>query len=176
MEHALYKSRRKALTTLLGCAVFVVPLLLVSLKKPLPGHLWLGVGFFGSGMLLGLYGLLDRRPWIVLDEDGVWDRSLRRDRIPWDMIQDAYLVSIAGQRFIALDLDQDFAAGSKIPAWVAWANSALGAQPLNLNISYIRVDADRLCMAVKLLVHLPREERTRILKILGEEGGLLFSN
>lgn len=174
MEYKLYKSRRKALVLLFGSALFVAPPLVMSLKKPLPGHLWLGVGFFGLGMLLGLYSLLDKKPQIILDEDGVWDRSLRRDRIPWNMIEDAYPVSIAGQKFISLVMDQSATAEIKSVSLAARANSVLGIEPLNLNIGQIRVDAKRLCMAVKLLAHLPREERVTLLMVLQEKGDAML--
>ena len=174
MEYRLYKSRRKALVLLLGCALFVAPPVVMSLKKPLPGHLWLGVGFFGLGMLLGLRSLLDKKPQIILDEDGVWDRSLRRDRIPWEMIEDAYPVSIVGQKFISLVMERRATAELKAASLAARANSALGIEPLNLNIGQIRVDADRLCAAVKLLAHLPREERATLLMVLKEKGEVLL--
>ena len=175
VEYALYPSRRKALTLFFGCAFFVVPPLLMSLKRALSWPLWLGVGFFGFGMLLGLRGLLDRKPRIVLDEDGVLDRTLRRGRIPWETIRDAYPVNVAGQHFIALVLDLDFVAGLGLPLWVSRANDAVGAESLNLNLSQIKVDADRLCMAIKLLAHLPREERALPLTMLKEKGHALLS-
>lgn len=170
MEYKLYGSPRKALTLLLGCAAFVVPLLLLNLKKPMPGHLWVCVAFFGFGMLVGLHALLDKKPRIILDEEGIWDRSLRRDRIPWSVIQDAYPVRIAGQTFIALVLDEAFDATIKVASWARYINAGLGTRSLNLNLGQIRVNADKLSATIGILARLDPENRATLLMVMADGG------
>ena len=60
---------------------------------------WLGISFFGLGILLGLFNLFDKRPEIIIQMDGifsrssysVFDRSPQRGFIEWSDIADAYL-------------------------------------------------------------------------------------
>ena len=170
-SHALYKSPRKALMVIVVCAALVAAIVAIMLlpDKRAPQALWLGAVFFGLGIPVGIHSLLDKRPWIVLDEEGVWDRGLRRPRIPWDAIEDAYTGSVRGQAmFVCLVLKEDRAAEFAPSAWVARSNRLVGTEPLNLNAAPTGVDTEKLCMTVKLLAHLPREERANLLGMLAE--------
>ncbi len=170
-SHTLYKSPRKAVMAIVVCAALVAGIAAVMLlpEKRAPQALWLGAVFFGLGIPLGIHWLLDKRPWIVLDEEGVWDRGLRRPRIPWDAIEDAYVSGMYGRAmFVCLVLKEDRAAEFAPSAWVARSNRLVGTEPLNLNVAPTGVDADKLCMTVKLLAHLPREERANLLDMLAE--------
>lgn len=176
-SHTLYKSPRKALTAIGICAAFVAVIAAVMLLpgKRAPEWLWLGAVFFGLGIPLGIHSLLDKRPWLVMDEEGVWDRGLRRPRIPWDAIEDAYVSGMYGRAmFVCLILKEGRADEFNISSWLARANGLVGAQPLNLNAGLVDVDADKLCATVKLLAHLPREERANLLAMLAERKDTLL--
>jgi hypothetical protein len=171
MEYKLYKSWRKAVPVALGSALFVVVSLLLSLKKePAPWYVvWAGIGFFTPCMLVGLYNLLDRRPQIILDEKGIYDRTLHREAIPWAAIRYAYPVKSHGVCFIALALDESFIARLKMSAW-SRLNRAVGFQPFNLNLVYINANPEKLCTVVLLLARLAPEERATFLEVLADGG------
>ena len=63
----------------------------------------LAIGFFGLCATYGLLKLLDRSPGLVLDREGIIDKSsgLAAGRVAWDEIRDIRVVSISGQRFLA---------------------------------------------------------------------------
>ena len=107
---------------------------------------WVGIAgivFFGACALVFLWQLFDRRPRLIIDDIGVFDRTLRVGRIPWDDIEDASLASIQGQAFICLSLRDEAQWVAKLPPLqrrLVGANRALGFSGLNLNLSGVDVD------------------------------------
>jgi hypothetical protein len=169
----LYKSRWIALTSRLFSALFVVaPPLLIHLKGEVPWPIWLSTGFFSFCLLGALHTLLDRRPQIILDVTGVWDRTLRQERIPWEMVLDAYPINIAGQKFIALTLDDTFVVKGKFYGGISRLNYILGAQRLNLNLVSIQVNVNALHAAILLLIRSSRDERATLLAALANGNAL----
>ena len=127
---------------------------------------WLCSLFFGMGIPISLYNLFDRRPHIILNETGVFDRTLHRDIINWEVIQDAYPYVISNQKFIALIVSDEFKPSRKKSVWyqrMARMNEALGAQELNLNLSQVKADEVKLAILIKLLAKSPRAERGNLL-------------
>ena len=103
-ELRLYKSRGKALRLMLGCTV------LVGLGFSL-GQSWLAwfcIGFFGLGFPVGIFQLLDRRPQIIVNEVGLFDRTMHHEFINWAIIQDVYLATIHKQQALCLVVDEAF--------------------------------------------------------------------
>jgi len=108
---------------------------------------WLCILFFGTGIPLGLFQLLDRRPQIIINELGVFDRTVHQDFINWDIIHDAYLVRMHQQQFICLVVDEQFEPSkskSKFGQKMARLSKAIGFQELNINVGNVDVDAERL--------------------------------
>jgi hypothetical protein len=105
---------------------------------------WLSIVFFGAGIPLFLWQLLDARPRLIIDEKGVFDRTLGVGVIPWPEITGAYLRSIKSADFICLELRNPapwLERLSPIKRAMASANEALGFSALNLNLSGLAVDA-----------------------------------
>jgi|GEM_PF-4469286 hypothetical protein len=61
--------------------------------------------------------MLDRRPRIIINGEGILDRSNRQGLIPWEMIKEAYDINIANQAFISLVLDDKFIFKEKQYNW-----------------------------------------------------------
>lgn len=104
---------------------------------------WSSIVFFGGCAAVFATQLIDARPRIVVNESGVFDRSLRVGVIPWREILGADVREVAQNRFIALRLrdPQKFTARlGAVHRRLAETNTALGFEPLNLNLS--AVDAD----------------------------------
>ncbi len=101
---------------------------------------WVAVAFFGGGALISIWQIFDRRPRLLIDDEGIYDRTLGVGVIPWEEITGAYVRSIQGNDFICLDLRHPEAylqKLSRVKRAMASANEALGFTPLNINLSGI---------------------------------------
>jgi hypothetical protein len=163
-ELRLYKSPGRAVRLILLCSIFVVPsALLLLYDDRAPWQLWLGIAFFGLGYPLGLYQLLDKRPQIIINEVGVFDRTAHQEFINWEIIQDVYLAKMHNQHFICLVVDEAFEPSRTKSAWkrgLAQLNKDMGFQELNINLAYIKVDAQRLAEFIALMRTAEKPERT----------------
>jgi hypothetical protein len=94
-EYKLYESPLKAVKLILLCSILVFGGIWLITSTDAPAWVgWLNIGFFGPGYLAGLYQLLDRRPQIIINSIGIFDRTTHQDFINWDINQDAYLVNV----------------------------------------------------------------------------------
>jgi len=108
---------------------------------------WMNIIFFGAGSLVFLWQIFDSRPRLIIDEQGILDRTLGVGVIHWADIEGAYTRSIQGNDFICLQLrntDQYVRRLSKVKRAMIPANEALGFAPLNINLSGIRGMTDRV--------------------------------
>lgn len=133
-----------ALAFVFGGAVMVITGR--DLETTLTG--WASIVFFGGGGAVFVTQLIDARPRIVLNDAGVFDRSLRVGVVPWCEILGAEVRDVASNRFIALRLRDPHAFTARlgpVHRRLAEANTALGLPPVNLNLS--AVDADAYALA-----------------------------
>ena len=118
-------------------------LLIVRARHPVVG--WANVLFFGAGVVLFVWQIVDRRPRLVIDDDGVFDRTLGAGVIPWSEILDAEARSIAGQPFVMLalrDPDRFTRHVGAVQRAMTAGNRALGFEALNLNLSGLPIAGD----------------------------------
>ncbi|MCI1186274.1 hypothetical protein MON38_02495 [Hymenobacter sp. DH14] len=146
-EFRLYKSRPKALKLLLGCAAFVAIGCFMLTQPTAPkGVAWMSIGFFGLGIPVCLFQLFDRRPQIIVNDIGVFDRTMHHEFINWELIQDVYLAEVNRQVFICLVVDSAFEPSrrkGKFKQGVASLNKELGFQELNISLAFVNIDAFR---------------------------------
>jgi len=105
---------------------------------------WLNIIFFGGCALVAVWQIIDTRPRLIIDDEGILDRTLGVGCIPWSEIQGASLRSIHGNDFICLELqdhEKYLQRTTAVKRALAGANSALGFTPISLNLSGIAVDA-----------------------------------
>ncbi|RZJ65526.1 MAG: hypothetical protein EOO50_13345 [Flavobacterium sp.] len=169
----LYKSGWKGIRLLALTLPFVLIGILI-ISKEQAGTFdyamgWFCVSFFGLGIPLGLFLLLDRRPQIVIDEDGVWDRSLKQDAIKWEQIVETYAIDIHGQKFISVVVDESFEPKRKTVKWARKLNEFVGAQTTNLNVSQIKIDANKLSDLLNKIKNSDKHERASHLRIFSSE-------
>jgi len=108
---------------------------------------WVVILFFGSGLPIFLRNLIDSRPRLVIDADGVTDRTLGVGRIAWSDIESAYLQSIQGNDFICLELKDPAKYAqklSKVRRAMAAANRNLGFTDFSLNLSGVNADSSQV--------------------------------
>jgi hypothetical protein len=124
-------------------------LMIATGNQPFVG--WLTAGFFGPGTLLLFWQIIDQRPRLVIDSDGVIDRTLGIGRIVWADVEWAYLGSVHGNDFICLVL-RDPSVYLQRVSWLRRnlmnANTALGFSELNLNLSGIAVNSEEVLRLV----------------------------
>ncbi|GAB3636992.1 hypothetical protein GCM10027422_25820 [Hymenobacter arcticus] len=127
---------------------------------------WLNIGFFGLSYPLGIYQLLDRRPKLIINEVGIFDRTTHRDFINWQLIEEVYLTEINRQTFICLVVPKEFEPSRRkgfFGRGVAQLNKALGFQELNIALGAMRVDAVRLGLFLVALSQADRPTRAQLL-------------
>ncbi|GBG02800.1 hypothetical protein AZSI13_21270 [Azospira sp. I13] len=141
----LHASRLKYALLLLATLGFVAGGVFILLHGK-PGDAWVGwmsILFFGAGILLFGWQLVDARPRLVIDEHGILDRTLGVGVIPWSEITGASLGSVQGTPFICLELrhpERWLEKLSPIKRALVSANQALGFSALNLNLSAVAAD------------------------------------
>ncbi|HEV7732470.1 MAG TPA: STM3941 family protein [Candidatus Binatia bacterium] len=116
--------------------------LVVAAGHPVVG--WLNLIVFGVAAATFLWQIVDRRPRIVIDERGVFDRTLGVGVIPWSDIVGAEIRAITGTTFVALELRDPTRFTRRLPALqraMTGGNRALGFGELNLNLSGLGVPA-----------------------------------
>ncbi|HMG92746.1 MAG TPA: hypothetical protein VK589_21965 [Chryseolinea sp.] len=99
MEITLYKSPKKAFKLILISSIVAVCAMFVLVTIDAPTTAWyVIIGVYGLVYPVALFHLFDRRPQIVINEIGIFDRRTCKDFINWKVIkrawaQDAMVVS-----------------------------------------------------------------------------------
>lgn len=108
---------------------------------------WFAILFFGSGVPVFIWQIADSRPRLVIDGQGVLDRTLGVGRIAWGDIAAAYVRSISGNDFICLELKDPSKYSrklSKVKRAMASANRSLGFTDFSLNLSGVDASTDEV--------------------------------
>jgi hypothetical protein len=109
-----------------------------------------------------LSGLRPSHPQLIINDAGVFDRSLKIGVIAWDDIVGAEARLLQRQPFVMLRLvdDDKYAARLNIPRQqMLKANRALGMASFNLNLT--RVDGDPDVIAKAIVTEVSRRRLTR---------------
>ena len=114
MEIKLYKSPRRALKLILVSSVVVACVLFFLARAEAPTWVWyLAMGVYGLAYPVALFHLLDRRPQIVINEIGIFDRRTCKDFINWDVIQRAYAMDVVVGGYVCLIVDNKYLSSIK---------------------------------------------------------------
>ena len=108
--------------------------------------------------------MFDRRALIIFNKEGILDTSSDQGLIPWEMIKEADVALLYSRKFICLDMDERFVVKKKLYKWAQIMNDLAGARMINLNISLITVDDDKLETFIDIMRHEPMETRDLILE------------
>lgn len=152
MEIKLYKSPWRALKLLLGCAAFVAIGLWMIQKPNVPVVAgWASILFFGLGSVVSLFQLLDRRPRIIINELGIFDRIAYHEFINWEIIQDAYLVQVHKEKLLCLVVPEAFEPSRQktgIRKALKQLSKELGFQELTIPLGLIQIDEVRFAQFI----------------------------
>ena len=134
-------------------------------KGTLPTWLgWTCLVFFSSAIPLALFNLFDRRPQIIINETGIFDRTSYKDFINWNTIDHAYWTMIQRQQFVCLILKDEYKGLIKGNAKLKQVNQALGFQEININLNSVsNVDQEKLTALIVNLAGAKPMDRSRML-------------
>lgn len=125
---------------------------------------WIGTCFFGLGIPIGIFQTFDKRPQIIINENGIWDRTTRQDEIKWEQVIKAYPLDIFSQKFISIVADKTFVFKKKQYKWAARINKKVGAQQLNIYLGQINIDINKLTELINDLSKAKKEERKKLIQ------------
>jgi hypothetical protein len=152
-EIKLYKSPLKSLKLTLISSPFVaggIWLLLKTNDSRIMATIM--TLFFGLGLLIGLFNFFDRRPQIIINETGIWDRTSNQDVINWEFIQEILLpLNLFGQVFVPLVVDPRFVRRKKLYKWASSIGKAVNVGNVNLNVSLINLNIEKFVSMLDIL-------------------------
>lgn len=167
-EIKLYRSGWKGVRLIVLSLPFVIIGAFIISKEEIGtfGYImgWLCSSFFGLGILLGFFVLLDKRPQIMINENGILDRTLKQGQISWEQIIETYPIEIHNQKFISIVVVDVFDFKKKSYKWVDELNESIGAQRLNLNLSQIKIDEIELNNLLHKIINSERNDRQNHIK------------
>lgn len=152
---------------MLRCSFFVMCGLFIG-TQPDPVN-WVGysiAGVFGLGYPVAIYHLLDRRPQIIINEFGVFDRTTYKDFINWDVIQGAYSIDLMGQKFVVLTVDEKHLPSIRKEKFFMSISNLVdfGAQKINISIGQVAIDEVKLAEFILAMTKVSPEDRKEKLK------------
>ncbi len=164
-EIKLYKSPIKSIRLLFLSSLLVLINVWLLYEGENSKMYWFGLFLFGIGFIIGMFNVLDRRPQIILNKVGIWDRAIREVVIKWEYIEDAYETDFQKQVFISIVTNNGFIKKKKTYSWASWINKKVGAQDLNLILTYINVDIEKLITLINILKIEPLEKREELIEM-----------
>jgi hypothetical protein len=168
MDIRLYNSRWKAIKLMLRCSFFVLCGLFIAIQmNPSSWAAYSIAGLFGLGYPVGIYYLLDRRPQIIINEFGVFDRTTYRDFINWDIIRSAYSIDLSGQKFVVLTVDEKFLSAVKKRRFARSISNLVDfgrPQKISISLGQVAIDEVKLSEFILAMIKLTPEDRREKLK------------
>jgi hypothetical protein len=146
----LYTDRRRVLLLLLATVALVIAA--AFLVRSNQSTTVIAIGYIAAliftAISIALVRLfLDRTPRLILDEDGLFDRTMKTPKIPWNTILSMELKTIRGSSLICLELpdeDERLQALPPIQRWTALFNRATGAGLFNVNATALPLSAEEI--------------------------------
>jgi len=107
-----------------------------------------GVLVFGACTLLAIWkALTTHGPVVTLTREGIRDRRIATDLIPWSAVKDITIWKHHRQRFMVLAVDPAVEAGLNLTRTARWtrnANRSLGADGLCLGTNDLKIGFDEM--------------------------------
>ncbi len=175
-EFLIYKSRKMAFKVILGILVHGIGAIGFYQND---SFLLMGLCLlvFIAGIIFGLYDLLDTRPRIIINEIGIFDRSINYPIINWELIHDAYIGNAVGGEAIYFDVDVRYEpAYKKSKLWWKinrWAFDDSELMQLNINLHGIEVDPDKLLTLIKSIIKLKHSTNEQKVKVIEDWNRLI---
>ncbi|POY40299.1 hypothetical protein C3L50_06540 [Flavobacterium alvei] len=167
-ELKLYKSNSKGIKILaLSLPFILIGIWMISEKQngTFDYYMgWFAISFFGLGIPISIFNLLDKRPQIIINENGIWDRTIKQNEIKWEQIKESYLIDIYNQKFISIIVDDTFVFKKNAFSWLSNLNKYVGAQKLNINLSQIKINEAKLTDFINNIRRTEKYQRNNLIK------------
>lgn len=155
MMIGIYKSKRKAVAITIASLIAGIggALVLLYAEDPVLGWLLVISSLFGA--ILGIGSAADRKPYIILSENGITELSVIREEIGWDEIVYADDFFFRGQDFIRLLLDRKYKPETLKPTWFNRLDrlyAQQGVKALYIRTSGLEVNSARLLFFIRRMV------------------------
>ena len=151
-------SRGKIVALTLGSIAFVAVSIWIWISPEGEGQLIIplrrivsvtGVGFFGICAVYGFMKIFDKKPGLVIDEEGIVDNSsgVAAGRILWSEIIGFQKKELFGQRFLTIEVsdpDRFIRRCSPLKAKMNSANLNLTGSPINISANSLSIGFDDL--------------------------------
>lgn len=159
-EIKFYKSVKKSIKLVFVCTPFILIsfFMLIYSDHTLLG--WFGITIFGFGYPIAIYNILDKRPQIIINETGIFDRRIIKEVINWENIKGAYITNIDGHKYISIVLQDSFKQNRQkntLRKWTEFLNKAVGGQEFNLNLAQLDVDEVKLTNFINEMIKIQTE-------------------
>lgn len=151
-EIRLYKSRRKSLVLLLISTILTSATVFVLYKDINHSVLiYIGLILFGPVVIIGLFNLVDQRPQIIINGDGIFDRNNKLGVIPWHNILFAETFSIQGQSYIGLHCNENYTSAKRRYRWEDAIKEKLNVPEVVVYTTQLKVKSEPLCKLINEL-------------------------
>ena len=101
-----YRSKRKLLGLLILTAAMVAMFCFLATQPGVFSKVvgWIGIGFFGLGLVAIPVMFFRTGPQVIINDDGIDDRRCKLGVIPWDDIRSVSIRSVNSTKFLCIDL------------------------------------------------------------------------
>lgn len=162
----IYKSKNKSVILILVSVLLAGSgwLLLQYMDKNVVG--WSLVILSVLGLLFGVGTWFDRKPYIILTENGITELSYIRQEIEWSAICRAEEFYFRGQYFICLLVGKDYKPDLVQPAWFYRFDRLYkveGVKPIFMRMGFFEVNSIKLARMINKMVRADSEKRIGLL-------------
>ena len=164
----IYRSRWKGIRSMLLYSVFIFGGFCIA--KGSAGSMsaaYLSILLLALTYPFALYHIFDRRPKIIINEIGIFDRTANKNIINWEIIKDAYLTDVYKRKFICLVIDKKFEPSNfkgKYSQNVAVLLKAIGFQELNISLGKLSVNGERFTEFIVAMKNADKPKRLSLMK------------
>lgn len=155
-------SKRKLILTLLGSLLFVAIGLWIVIARPSSDHFFfgnpglvlgagvVGILFFGFVAVKVIPKLMDKKPGLIIDQQGITDHSsaLSAGFIPWTDIVEIRLIAVMNQQFLMVMVNNPekyiSRATNAITKRLVIANFNAYGSPISISSHALKMDFDQL--------------------------------
>lgn len=165
MEIKLYNSPKKAFKLILVSSLFVGGALYVMFMGDAPIWVWFLSTFVCGGFTypVAFFHLFDRRPQVVINEIGIFDRTTCKDFINWVIIQRAFVADTPAMWcYVCLIVDRKY-----IPALKKTKVARLftvGEDEIFISVGLLDVDEGKLTEFILKMMKAKPEDRNNEFK------------
>lgn len=165
-EIRIYRSRKKGLMLILLTSLFAVPCVYFMAHGDDSKTLWIGLGFGLLGYPVALMLLLDRRPRMILREEGIYSKPVGPAPIKWETIDATSTARVQQETFICLELNTPYESGKKkgrLGKYMSALNEQMGFGDISLHTGELDARHEKLLALIMQLIQADPTERKEIL-------------